>query len=773
MPWCPEYAFSVELGAAASRVMAMVAIAVIMGVLLAGTVLPFVAVGGLAARQVAEAVDTMPADLRMEPLPVRSELLDRHGNVAGLFYRQNRINVSLADVAPVMQQAVLAIEDARFYEHGALDLRGTLRAFVQNQAEDEVAQGGSTLTQQLVKMTLVNQARTAKEREAATAPTYGRKLRELRYAVGVEEAYDKDWILERYLNTAYFGDGAYGVEAASQHFFSRSASEVTLPQAALLAGLVKNPTGYDPTENPRAARQRRDLVLDRMGELGMIPRARAARAQRSGLDMSITPTPNGCVDSVAPFFCDYVHQYLIENRILGPTVKAQERVLTTRGLSIATSLDTRMQRAADTSVRRHVYPTDEAIGALAMVEPGTGAVRALAQSRPMGVDQKRGQTFLNYLTPPIYGDANGFQAGSTFKVFVLAAAIRQGIPLNTRIRAPKRISLPANRYRTCDGRLRSTDIWTPRNSTDSGTFNLYTGTRQSVNTFYAQLELRTGLCQPYRLARRMGIRLPGRAGMVPTFTLGVAETDPLSMAEAYATFAARGIHCSSNPLTQIRDPDGDILATSPRRCERVLPEHVADAVNDVLRGVQEPGGFGHSAGISLRQPSAGKTGTIDRNMAVWFIGYTPHLAAASMLAGADRNGHWVTLNRQTVGGVHIEEAFGSTHAGPMWGDAMKVIQKWLPDRDFVKPPRWVITGDKPGGGRRRPGAGTPRSGLTPAVSYRQDPPAERTMPSTFDAVKPRALRLGRIVTVPPSDSAPQPVGQRKHRPRRVRVHGGS
>ena len=679
--------------------MAMVAICVIIGVLLAGAVLPFVAVGALAARQVSEAVDRMPADLRMEPLPLRTELLDRHGTLVGLFYEQNRINASLANVAPVMQQAVLAIEDARFYEHGALDLRGTLRAFVQNQAQDEVEQGGSSITQQLVKMTLVNQARTAKERKAATRPTYARKLRELRYAIGVEKSHDKKWILERYLNTAYFGDGAHGVEAASQHFFSRSASEVTLPQAALLAGMVKNPTGYDPTVNPHAARQRRDLVLDRMAELGMLSPVTAARAQRGGLDLSITPAPNGCVDSAAPFFCDYVHQYLLKKRILGPTIKAQERVLNTGGLSIVTSLDMRMQRAAETSVRRHVHPTDQAIGGLAMVEPATGAVRALAQSRPMGPNQKRGQTFLNYVIPRLYGHANGFQAGSTFKVFVLATAIHQGIPLNSRIRAPERIAIPVNRYRTCDGRLRSTETWAPRNSTGSGTFNLYTGTRQSVNTFYAQLELRTGLCQPYRLAKRMGIRLPEQDAMVPAFTLGVAETNPLSMAEAYATFAARGVHCFSNPLTQIRAPDGDILATSRPQCEQVLRKHVADAVNDVLRGIQEPGGFGHSAGLSLDQPSAGKTGTIDRNMAVWFIGYTPHLASASMIAGANQNGHWVTLNGKMLAGERIEQAFGSTQAGPMWGDAMKVIQRWLPDRDFVKPPRSVITGNNPRAGR--------------------------------------------------------------------------
>ena len=247
--------------------------------------------------------------------------------------------------------------------------------------------------------------------------------------------------------------------------------------------------------------------------------------------------------------------------------------------------------------------------------------------------------------------------------------------------------------------MRSTEIWSPQNSTSSGTFNLITGTRESVNTFFAQLELRTGLCQPFQLARRMGIELndPDRQ-QVPSFTLGVVETNPLSMAEAFATFAARGVHCASRPVSKVRDEAGSVVQTYRRRCQRVLRKHVADGVNEVLRGVQEPGGFGHGAGIALSQPSAGKTGTIDQNMAVWFIGYTPDMAAAAMIAGANRLGHWVTLNGQTVGGEHIVEAFGSTQAGPIWGDAMKVIQQWLPDRDFVPPPPEVFTGSEGGAG---------------------------------------------------------------------------
>jgi len=685
-----------RFGPVASRLMAMVAISVTIGILLAGTVAPFLVVGVLTARWFDENADTLlPAELPMEPLPQRSRVLDRHGNEVAQFFDQYRIVVPLEDIAPVMRNAVLALEDHRFYEHGPLDVQGTLRALVENQAQDEVVQGGSTITQQLVKLTLLNQADTDAARDAATEPTYDRKLRELRYAIGLERDYEKDWILERYLNLAYFGDGAHGVEAAAQHFFSRSASELALSQAALLAGLIKNPSLYEPTEAPAVARVRRDLVLDRMAELRMISAAVADRVKSRGPGLRIAPADNGCAASAAPFFCGYVYEHLLRDDALGDTAVERERALNTGGLSIATTLDMRMQRAADRSVHKHVYPTDQAIGGLAMVEPGTGAVRALAQSRPMGKDQSRGETFLNYVVPPAYGDARGFQAGSTFKVFVLSAAINQGIPLRTRIHAPSPISLPVSRYSGCEGRLRSTEIWRLQNSTGSGTFNVITGTRQSVNTFYAQLELRTGLCEPFQLAKRMGIDLndPDRQ-QVPAFTLGVMETNPLSMAEAFATFAARGVHCASSPVTELRDETGSVVQTYSPRCERVLRKQVADAVNEVLRGVQEPGGFGHSAGIALNQPSAGKTGTIDQNRTVWFIGYTPDLAAAAMIAGANRKGHWITLNGQVVGGELITEAFGSTEAGPIWGDAMKVAQKWLPDRDFVSPPRRLVTGSR-------------------------------------------------------------------------------
>jgi membrane peptidoglycan carboxypeptidase len=669
----------------------MVAVAAVMGVLVAGLAIPFAAVTGLSTRTVAESMDKVPEDLAAEPLAQRTRILGRDGAVLATLYDQNRVNVALADVAPIMRKAIIAIEDYRFYQHGALDLRGTLRAFVTNQANNGVTQGGSSITQQMVKMTLVNQAKTKAERAAATADTYQRKINELRYAIAFEEKYSKDWILERYLNIAYFGDGAYGIEAAARHYFSKPASKLNLREAALLAGLVKNPTRYDPTNNPDDAKTRRNTVLARMAQLNVISTSDARRAERQGLALHVTATRNGCVSSPAPFFCDYTVQYLLADKSLGKTVDERRRLLFSGGLTIKTTIDLRYQRAADQSVSRHVYPTDKAIGGLAMVEPGTGKVRALAQSRPMGSKAKQGETYLNYVVPPEYGDANGFQAGSTFKAFVLSAAIAQGIPLSTRINAPQTISLPVSRFRGCSGYLQGSNVWSPENSTGAGSFDLYSGTQQSVNTFFAQLELRTGLCKPAKLAKAMGIDVDTN-DIYPPFTLGVNDTNPLSMASAYATFAARGVHCEPRPVTAMLNSNGKVIETYPKQCNRVLREDVADAVNDILRGVQEGNGFGASAGLALDQPSAGKTGTTNSNRAVWFIGYTPNLAGAAMIAGANAQGHWLTLNGQTVGGDFISGAHGSTNAGPIWGDAMKIVQQWLPDKNFQSPNPRTIEG---------------------------------------------------------------------------------
>ncbi|HEX6516923.1 MAG TPA: transglycosylase domain-containing protein [Nocardioidaceae bacterium] len=744
-----------------SHLWVMVVVSAVMGVLVAGLAIPFAGVAGLGARTVADSMSKLPEELTAEPLPQRTRMVARDGTVLATFYDQNRVNVSLDQVAPIMRKAIVAIEDYRFYQHGALDVRGTLRAFVTNQASNGVVQGGSSITQQMVKMTLINQADTKKEMAAATADTYERKINELRYAIAFEQQYSKDWILERYLNIAYFGDGAYGIQAAARHYFSKSASELNLREAALLAGLVKNPTGYDPTNDPSRARARRDVVINRMAELNVITPQKAEATKRKGLGLHITPTRNGCVSSAAPFFCQYAIRYLLQDPALGKTEQDRAQMINTGGLTIKTTIDLRYQRAAAQSVHSHVYPTDRAIGALAMVEPGTGEVRALAQSRPMGSRRGKGETYLNYTVPARYGDANGFQAGSTFKVFVLAAAIKQGIPLSTQINAPQTISIQMNRYKDCHGNYPSTQYWTPSNSTGAGTFNLYTGTQLSVNTFFAQLELRTGLCEPYKLAKEMGITLNDpKTQRVPAFTLGIVDTNPLEMAGAYATFAARGLHCDPRPVTEVLSRTGKVLVDYPKKCQQVLPRDVADAVNDILRGVQQPGGFGYEAGIALNQPSAGKTGTINGNRAVWFVGYTPNLATASMLAGADRNGNWLTLNGQTIGGQYVSTAHGSTNAGPIWGDAMQVIQQWLPNAKFHSPNPQTIKGQmvtipEVGGMNPQQAANVLRSaGFNPVIGPMVDSSYSYGTVAYLSPSSGTTLGSGSTVTIYVSDGSP-------------------
>ncbi|MGY2877132.1 membrane peptidoglycan carboxypeptidase [Marmoricola sp. URHA0025 HA25] len=671
-------------GSVTSQVTVLVALSALMGVLVAGLAIPFAGVLGIGTKSVSKSMKNFPIKIADQPLAERSRVLDAQGNLIATFFDENRVNVPLSEVAPVMQHALLAIEDARFYEHGALDVKGTLRAFITNQANDGVTQGGSSITQQLAKMTQLNQAKTKAQREAATADTYQRKLQELRLAVAFEKNYSKDWILERYLNIAYFGDGAYGIQAAARHYFSVNAKDLDLQQASLLAGLVKNPVGYDPTTFPDRALARRNTVLTRMAGQHMISQAEADQTAATKLGLEVSPTRNGCLGSSAAFFCDYVRRYLLADPSLGKTVDDRQQLLNSGGLTIRTTIDMRYQRAADRATSAHVKPTDQAIGALAMVEPGTGDVKAISQSRPMGRKKKQGQTFLNYVVDSKYGDSNGFQAGSTFKLFVLASALEQGLPTSTRFHSPNTLNIPGNDFQDCDGPYSDPTVWAVHNSTGEGTFDMYKGTQLSVNTYFAQLEEKTGLCKPYAMARSMGVDLSDPAHeRVPSFTLGVADVSPLEMAGAYATVAARGLHCDNRPVARILNSEGRVFKTYPKVCQQVMQQNTADTINDILKGVMAPGGFG--AALVLDKPSAGKTGTRSENKAVWFDGYTPALATASMIAGANQEGQPITLNGQTVGGSYIASAHGSTTAGPMWADAMRAIQDLLPDLDFVQP----------------------------------------------------------------------------------------
>ena len=691
-----------------------------LGVLVAGLVVPFVGLAGYSAKATADSLQNLPSELKATPLSQRSRVLDRNGNPIATFYDENRVNVPLSKVSPIMQQAIIAIEDYRFYQHGALDLKGTLRAFVNNQTSGNT-QGGSSITQQMAKMTQLAQARTAAERKAATENTYQRKILELRHAIAFEQNYSKDWILERYLNLAYFGDGAYGVQAAARHYFSVNANQLNTVQAATLAGLVKNPVGFDPTDYPDRAVARRNVVLARMAQLHVIPDATSSGLERAKLGLKISPARNGCVGTKAPFFCDYVRRYLLADPSLGRTVADRQQLLSSGGLTIKTTVDQRFQRAADAAAKDSVKPKDQAIGALAMVKPGTGAVLAIAQSRPMGRDRKKGQTFLNYIVNSKYGDSGGFQAGSTFKLFVMAAALEQGLPASTSFNSPAQVHIPQNEFADCNGPYPSTALWEPHNSTDDGYFNMYQGAQLSVNTYFAQLEKKTGLCKPFAMAKAMGVELDHpRSERVPSFTLGVADVSPLEMAGAYATVAARGEYCAAQPVTKILNSSGQVFKDYKPHCRQVMKQDTADTINDILHGVMEPGGFGQA--LNIDKESAGKTGTIQNNKAVWFDGYTPELATAAMIAGANSKGTPITLNGQSVGGRYIDVAHGSTVAGPMWALAMRRVQDMIPGTTFTppiapEPRRYVPKAPSPpkhghrGHGR---GNGTGAAGTSPA-----------------------------------------------------------
>jgi membrane peptidoglycan carboxypeptidase len=388
---------------------------VVAGVLAALIAFSTLGMLGVSARDGADWFQSVPADIRTPPVPQRSVILAADGSKIATFYYENRVDVPLDKVAPVMRKAILAIEDNRFYEHGGLDVKGTLRALASNVAAGEVTQGGSGITQQYVKNLLIETATSDEQRDAARATTPARKLRELRLAVAMEKRYTKDQILERYLNIAYFGSGAYGIEAAARHYFGRSAATLTLPQAALLAGVVRYPYAYDPTVHPETAIERRNTVLNRMAELHWASKADVSAAERTPLNLDVTSTPNGCVESSAPFFCDYVQREILTNPIFGATASARKLLLQRGGLTIRTTLDPRMQRAAQHAVDHYVPQKNSSHKAAAevLVQPGTGAVKAMAVDRALGPSEKVGKTWVNFAADGDHGTSLGMQAGST------------------------------------------------------------------------------------------------------------------------------------------------------------------------------------------------------------------------------------------------------------------------------------------------------------------------------------------------------------------------
>jgi membrane peptidoglycan carboxypeptidase len=714
-----------RLGSVAYSLVMFVVVSVLAGVLIAGLFVPFVGMAGVSGRAAASELDNLPAELATPAPATRSKVLLDNGKILAFFYDENRIPVRLSRIAPVMRQAQLAIEDHRFYEHGALDFKGTLRALIRNTTSDDV-QGGSSVTQQYVKMVQI-EACTAKGDtqcvKEAQAPTLERKIRELRYAIAMEKKFTKDQILERYLNIAYYGQGAYGVEAAARHYYSTSAEKLTLAQAAMLAGLVQNPDTVNPVRNAAAALDRRDVVINRMAELKLITADQAVKAKKASFDKKkVRPTRNGCVGTRYPFLCDYVRETLEKTPSLGKTVEERKNLIYRGGLTIQTAINPATQDLAQRKVSAVVGPTDPIISTMNMIQPGTGLIVAMAQSRPvMGENKKKGETYWNLAVEPELGGIQGYQAGSTFKIFTLAAALEKGIPISKKFNARSPMDFSGRRFQSCRGREKVYGRYRVTNSVRGygGVMNMTKAAEGSVNTYFLQLELATGMCRVTKMAKKMGVKVGHAIGQPPvdivkfyqdkpSFTLGTVEVSPLSMAEAYATVAARGIHCNPIIVSKITSRTGKNLEIPDANCRRVMDQDVADGVNKIFKSVVARG-TGTRARIFGEGDIAGKTGTINSNEAVWFAGYTPEIAGVAMISIDNTKSPFIKSRKKRKPGDYFRgggvkgyrvpstgqylEGSGSGDAGQeIWRPVMLEYLKKVPNTSFKAPPRRIEVG---------------------------------------------------------------------------------
>ncbi|GAB3816271.1 transglycosylase domain-containing protein [Tessaracoccus terricola] len=703
---------SASLSQKAYAMIMFVAVSVLAGLLLAGLAVPLTALAGGATRAAADSLQYLPAELETPPQSERSKILMADGSTLATFYDENRIYVPLDKIAPVMQDAQIAIEDHRFYEHGAIDLQGLVRAFFRTASGD--TQGASTLTQQYVKLVQVEAAVQAGDEaaiKAATETTIERKIREMRYAMAIEERMTKDEILEGYLNIAYYGSGAYGVEAAAHTYWGKTAAELTLPEAAMLAGIVQNPVQYDPARNLDLTIERRNFVLSRMADLGIISEADRDAAQAVAFDPAqIQRIPNGCVSSEFPHMCDYVFHELVSSGkmpSLGETAEQRENMLNRGGLTIRTLINPESQRAAEAAAMQQVAPVDPLIAGTVLIQPSTGLIVAMAQSRPeRGTDP--GQTWYNYMAGEDMGGYNGFQAGSTFKAFTIAAALEVGMTPSHQYNSPATVDTGDWTWKTCNGNIKlSGQPWKPSNQFHRGFGNIdmLKAAESSVNTYFVQLIRDVGVCTTVELADKVGVELANRNfelvkdfGSKPSFTLGTAEITPLSMAEAYATFANRGIHCEPIILESVVTQDGTELEVPSANCEQVIEPAVADGVTYILESVMSKG-TGRPARMSDGRPQAGKTGTTNDTEAVWFAGYTPDMAGVAMIAADNGADYWDGRSNKRITAVPLTNGgrlagTGGGDAGQIWKAAMGAALADVAPTEFTDPTKEILEGVK-------------------------------------------------------------------------------
>ena len=647
--------------------LAFLSVSSLMGVVTAGMLVPVAGPTALAAKSVPSVFNELPGDLQTVAPAEESQLLDSSGGVIAHFYDKQRIVVPSANIADVMKKAIVAIEDKRFYEHNGVDATGIARALVTNLGESG-RQGASTITQQYVRNSLAERGYLegdAEQVSAATEQTTERKLREIKYALALEKTQSKDEILTGYLNIAPFGPITYGVEAASQRYFSKSASELNYLEAALLAGLVQSPVQYDPLTHPEAAQERRDTVLATMLDQGVITQEEYDEGVATTVDSMLHPTVSseGCsgAESSKAYFCDYVLSQFLEDPTFGATRIERERLLKTQGITIRTTLDPAKQDAAYASLTNAI-PVGDASGlndALVSLDPRTGKVLAMAQNTTYGIEA--GQTMSNYSA-----DGN-FQVGSTFKVFTLLQWFKEGHSAYETVGSANTF-YPNGSFK-CDGRSITTEGYQVNDlAGKTGTMNVVRATGQSVNQAFVNMASRVDFCSIFETAYDMGITEDGEVpSPFPANILGSVSGSPLQMASVFATIANSGQQCKPQSIESVTDRDENVLKEFAADCKEVISPEVANKTAALLTA--SAGQYYTSTRLGDGRPFAAKSGTTDGHANTWLTGFTPSLATAAWVGHGDNSSQEVS--GVVINGVYHSEIFGETYVGQnIWAPYM-------------------------------------------------------------------------------------------------------
>jgi penicillin-binding protein 1A len=597
--------------------------------------------------------------LDVQPLAQTSRIFDARGElITPLHAEEDRVVVPLKDIPAVVQDAVIAIEDQRFWQHKGIDLKAILRAAYVNASTGRIEEGGSTITQQYVK-----------QRMLSNEQTFTRKFREAALAWQLEEELTKEQILTRYLNTVYFGQGAYGIQRGAQTFFSKKATELNLAESALLAGLIAGPQRWDPIRRPNAAVARRNLVLARMADLDMITETEQNRARNAPLDLE---PKLGARRYPAPWFVDYVKRHILSNPRFGATYEDRYNFLFKGGIRIYTTIDLRMQRAAEAAVRSILaYPGDP-YGAMTAVDPRNGEIKAMVGGRDYWAPRREDRfAKLNLAT----GGSTGRQAGSAFKPFAMIAALENGIPPYRTYPAPSPIVLDEP---PCGS---EESPWLVRNyegASYGGSISVEQGLINSVNVVYAQIIRDVHPERVVDVAHRMGIR--SRLRPFCSSVLGANEVNTMEMASAFGTLATLGRHVRPTAILRIEDANGDVLYEPKPKPRQVLNPAVADTAVQIMRKVIL---YGTGTAANIGRPAAGKTGTAQEWRDAWFAGFIPQLSAAV----------WVGYPQGQISmtGTRIGNVTGGSFPAQIWHAFMSQVTGRIPVREFKEPKADYIT----------------------------------------------------------------------------------